>query len=102
MGRLALLRLVGPVAGLIITMAAGGCASHGRSRPDAGSTADAEYRKLADEYFAAYLGWRPSAGTGMGLHEYDGRVTDVSRASINAERERLGRFHDRLEAVVHE
>ena len=36
--------------------------------------------------------WRPQTGTALGLHEFDGQITDFSRASLDAERARLKKF----------
>src|SRR5437764_1094950 len=57
---------------------------------------DAVFQKLSDEYLAGYLAWRPATGTSLGLHEYDGRITDVSRASLDAELRRLKEFDQKL------
>ena len=54
--------------------------------------ADADFARLADEYIAGYLAWRPQTGTSLGLHEYDGKVTDYSQASLSAELARLKSF----------
>ena len=51
--------------------------------------ADAALDRLADEFIAGYLAWRPAEGVALGLHEYDGRVTDFSRSSLDAELARL-------------
>src|ERR1039457_3881717 len=58
--------------------------------------ADAAFSGLADEYIAGYLAWRPQTGTSLGLHEYDGKVTDYSHASLGAELARLKSFEQRL------
>jgi uncharacterized protein (DUF885 family) len=50
---------------------------------------DAAFTRLADEYIAGYLSWRPQTGTALGFHQYDGKVTDYSQASVNAELARL-------------
>ena len=57
---------------------------------------DAEFRRVADEYLAGYLAWRPATGMVLGLHEYDGRITDFSRASLDAELRRLKEFDRQL------
>ena len=76
----------------------GGCRSPQTvdSRP---STADADFNQLADEYLAGYLAWRPPTGTGLGFHEYDGKLTDFSRASLDGELARLKSFDQRLAAL---
>ena len=57
---------------------------------------DAEFRRVADDYLAGYLAWRPATGMTLGLHEYDGRITDFSRASLDAELRRLKEFDRKL------
>ncbi len=65
------------------------------------AAADARFAKLADEFIDGYLAWRPLLGTQLGLHEYDGRITDYSRASLDAEHARLVRFAKDLAALDH-
>jgi uncharacterized protein (DUF885 family) len=60
--------------------------------------ADAEFQKIADDFLAGYLAWRPGLGVSLGLHEYDGRITDYSRSSIRLELGRLQRFDRQLSA----
>lgn len=62
----------------------------------AAQTADADYEAVAEEYIKGYLAFRPLQGTALGLHEYDGKITDYSRLALDAELSRLRRFDDRL------
>jgi uncharacterized protein (DUF885 family) len=62
------------------------------SAPDA----DAAFARLAEEYIAGYLSWRPQTGTALGFHEYDGKVTDYSQASLKTELARLKSVDQRL------
>src|ERR1700730_7028215 len=57
---------------------------------------DAEYEAVAEEYIKAYLAAHPLEGTALGLHEYDGKISDYSRLALDAELSRLRRFDDRL------
>ena len=57
---------------------------------------DAAFTKLADEYIEGYLAWRPQAGTALGFHQYDGKVTDFSKTSLDRELARLQSFDRRL------
>ncbi|HJW37598.1 MAG TPA: DUF885 domain-containing protein [Candidatus Udaeobacter sp.] len=57
---------------------------------------DAEYDAVAEEYIKTYLAAHPLEGTGLGLHEYDGKISDYSRLALDAELSRLRRFDDRL------
>jgi uncharacterized protein (DUF885 family) len=62
----------------------------------AAETEDGEYEAVAEEYIKGYLGAHPLEGTALGLHEYDGKITDYSRLALDAELSRLRRFEDRL------
>jgi uncharacterized protein (DUF885 family) len=57
---------------------------------------DKEFHRLADDFIAGYLAWRPQTGTALGFHEYDGKVTDFSRRSLDLELARLHKFDDQL------
>ena len=73
---------------------AAGCAEIPQSKLPA--SADSNFAKLSDEFLAGYLAWRPPTGTTLGLHEYDGKLTDFRRASVEAELARLKRFDREL------
>src|SRR5205814_4248239 len=62
----------------------------------AAQTADADYEAVAEEYIKGYFAAHPLQGTALGLHEYDGKITDYSRLALDAELSRLRRFDDRL------
>ncbi len=76
---------------LCLALVAAGCA---RLEPSTTSSAsgDADFAKFSDEFIVGHLAWRPQMGTMLGLHEYDGKITDFSRASLDAERARLARI----------
>jgi uncharacterized protein (DUF885 family) len=58
---------------------------------------DADFDKLADEFISGYLTARPLHGTQLGLHQYDGKISDYTRLAIDAEIARLKRFDDKLQ-----
>ena len=60
------------------------------------NAAETEFNKLCEEFITGYLAWRPQTGTTLGLHEYDGKLTEYSRASLDAELARLKRFDEQL------
>src|SRR5215471_4444493 len=62
----------------------------------AAQSQDAEYEAVAEEYVKTYLAAHPLQGTALGLHEYDGKISDYSRLALDAELSRLRRFDDRL------
>ena len=75
---------------------AAGCTRLSPSAAPDTDNADAAFVRLADDYIAGYLAWRPQTGTALGLHEYDGKLTDYGRASVDAELGRLESFAERL------
>src|SRR5438105_7123345 len=60
---------------------------------------DAAFDRLADDFITRYLDWRPAEGVSLGLHEYDGRVTDFSRRSLDTELARLKEADRQLAAI---
>ena len=86
---------------LLAGMLGGACRSRegARSSPSATDTA---FDAVAEEYLSGYLAWRPQTGTGLGLHEYDGKMTDYSRRSLEAELARLKIFDHRLAVFASE
>ena len=57
---------------------------------------DAEFDKVADEYIKGWLAAHPITATQLGIHEFDGRISDFTRLSLDAELSRLKRFDERL------
>lgn len=66
------------------------------SSPARAASVDTWFRTIAQDYIQGYLAWRPQVGTALGFHQYDGKVTDFSRASLDAELARLRTFDQRL------
>jgi hypothetical protein len=64
------------------------------------TTADQAFAKLADQYFDAfYLPTNPSAATSYGVHEYDGKLEDFSRAGIDSEVKALKDWEQRVGGI---
>ena len=61
--------------------------------------ADAAFDRFADEFITGFLAWRPAEGVSLGLHQYDGRVTDFSRRSLDGELARLKGAERKLAAI---
>ena len=62
---------------------------------------EAQFKRLADEFIDSYLGYGPETGTTLGLHEYDGRVSDLSATALAAEHARIQRFAGEFAALDH-
>ncbi len=57
---------------------------------------ETEFKKVAEEYVKGWLAAHPLSATALGIHEYDGRISDFTRLAIDAELSRLQRFDERL------
>ena len=60
---------------------------------------DAAFQKLSDEFLDLYLAWRPQLSVYLGLHEYDGKITDFSKPSLDAELARLKSYEHKFSAL---
>lgn len=58
-------------------------------KPDPRVKAEADFKKLSDDYVSGYLAARPEEGVALGYHQYDGKITDFSKAAIDTELVRL-------------
>jgi uncharacterized protein (DUF885 family) len=67
--------------------------------PATPGAADSAFYRLADTYLQGSLDWRPQLGVSLGFHQYDNRITDCSKASINAELQRLKDVDSKLGAI---
>src|SRR5579885_2566045 len=60
--------------------------------------ANADFRTLADQYFdQVTFAFSPSQGTSVGFHQYDAKLEDYSRRSIEAEIAALHNFEKKFE-----
>ena len=50
---------------------------------------DSLFYEMADRFIDGYLNWRPQQAVALGFHQYDGKLTDYSKASIQSERAKL-------------
>ena len=80
----------------LILIVTAGCAGVSPSKVSLEAQADGSFTRLGEEFLAGYLAWRPQSGTSLGFHEYDGKLTDYRRASLDAELKRLKHFDARL------
>jgi len=65
-----------------------------------GQTAGDNFRHLADEYFTqAVFKFEPTAGTSVGLHQYDEQLEDYSRAGVERQVAALKEFEAKFDAV---
>ena len=60
---------------------------------------DAGFQQLSDSFLLGYLSWRPQNSVSLGFHEYDGKLTDLSKGSIDRELMRLKDYNQKLESL---
>lgn len=70
------------------------CNNH--DKDDNQKKADESFQKLTDDFLQGYLAWRPQTAVALGLHEYDGKVTNYSKTSLDAELKRLKEYDQNL------
>lgn len=58
-----------------------------------------KFTELAEEIFNKYLEIYPQNGTGLGLHEYDGKIGDLSRESIERNHKVCKELHKKLSDI---
>ncbi|MEO7064522.1 MAG: DUF885 domain-containing protein [Dokdonella sp.] len=64
------------------------------------TNADVAFTTLADEFFDSYyFPTNPSTATATGIHTYDGKLEDYSRAGVDQEIARLQQWDKRVSAV---
>src|ERR1700722_18470513 len=77
-----------------------GAAGPAASTEAPGNDAAAVRRRLADQYFdQVYFRYAPTNGTLLGLHQYDAKLEDYSRAAVDRETADLERFEAKFTAV---
>lgn len=64
--------------------------------PAAEENPNTDFEKVSEEYIKGWLAARPLTAVSLGFHEYDGRINDFTKLSIDAELSRLKRFDERL------
>ena len=64
---------------------------------EAAPSPELAFAKLTDEILADEFNFQPLNAVGLGLHQFDGKFVDFSRAAIDAEIRRVHDFKTRLE-----
>lgn len=63
------------------------------------ASGDVAFEKLSEEFIDGYLAWRPQSGVSLGYHQYDGKIADYSKVSIDAEITRLKDFDAKFSEI---
>ncbi len=79
---------------LVLTTTFVSCRESGKTSSSA--KGDAKFQQLSEDFLAGYLAWRPQLSVYLGLHEFDGKISDVSKASLHNELNRLKSYDQML------
>jgi uncharacterized protein (DUF885 family) len=60
---------------------------------------DKTFQQLTDEFLQGYLNWRPQTAVALGFHEYDGKITELGKGSLDNELKRLKDYDQKLAAI---
>src|SRR5436309_3335605 len=60
---------------------------------------DKAFQQVSDEFLQGYLNWRPQAAVALCFHEYDGKIADFSKVSLDAESKRLKDYDQKLAVI---
>ncbi len=60
---------------------------------------DEAFQKLADDYLKVFLDARPQYAVSLGYHDYDGKINDNSKASLDAELANLKEYDKKFAAI---
>ena len=74
-------------------------ASCKKTEQSADASGDSAFDKISKDYIKGYLGWRPQGGVSLGLHEYDGKLPDYSKTSLDKELARLKEYDKKLSEI---
>ena len=60
---------------------------------------DAKFEQISEDFLSGYLAWRPELSVALGFHEFDGKVSNLSRESLQKEHERLIKYDQLLNGL---
>jgi len=63
------------------------------------ATADSSFQKISDEFLEVYLDARPELAVYLGMHEFDGKLSDYSKASVDKDLAMLKSYNEKLNLI---
>src|SRR5882724_5631306 len=70
-----------------------------QKKADVSNSADDSFQTLSKDFIAGYLKWRPELAVSLGFHEYDGKISQFDKSSLDIELTRLKNYDHRLEIL---
>src|SRR5688572_28546180 len=90
------MKFIRPIAFLLFSVVLLSNCSQTGEKIQSSDNPDSAFVKLSEEFLDGYLAWRPQTGTYLGLHQYDGKLKDYSKNSIETELARLKEYENKL------
>ena len=75
------------------------CQNNPSTPPATTASGDSTFKKMSAGFIAAELAWSPEASVALGFHQYDGKLTDYSKTSLDQELSRLKAFDQQLDKL---
>ena len=60
---------------------------------------DARFEQISEDFLSGYLAWRPELSVALGYHEFDGKVSNFSKESLQKEHDRLIKYDKLLNGL---
>jgi uncharacterized protein (DUF885 family) len=70
-----------------------------QKKADVSNSADASFQTLSKDFIEGYLKWRPELAVSLGFHDYDGKISQLDKASLDIELTRLKNYDHKLEIL---
>ncbi|MES1223977.1 MAG: DUF885 family protein, partial [Bacteroidota bacterium] len=75
------------------------CNNNNETKATTASGSDATFDSVTTGFLKGYFDWRPQVAVALGLHEYDGKLSDYSKASLDKELLRLKSYGLKLDGL---
>lgn len=72
------------------------CNNNQQANNSPSANGDDAFKSLSDTFISGYLKWRPATAIYLGIHDYDGQISDLSQPSLDAELDRLKKYDAEL------
>ena len=69
------------------------------SKEKRAASSDGIFQQVSEDFLSGWLAWRPQLAVSLGFHDYDGKLTDMGKTSINNELARLKEYDLKLNAI---
>lgn len=82
---------------VVLVALLGGCGQNTKTVQP--GSADTTFNRIAEDFLSGYLAFRPEQSVSLGFHEYDGKISDYSKAAVDRELSRLKFYQTKLDSL---